>query len=149
MQAMLTFGPATPILGRSVAFALGTGPAAQNCIGTTDANGRAQCTIGSVEQVPGTVPVRVAFGGDGEFLPSTVDSSATVEKRATVLAYTGPANVANDFPATLRGTLGEQGGAPIGGRTVTFTMGTGPSAKSCSGVTDAAGVATCTIRRQW
>ncbi|MGN9909879.1 choice-of-anchor P family protein [Phytohabitans sp. LJ34] len=145
LRGTLTSGPGTPVAGRAVAFALGTGAAAQSCTGTTDANGVAQCQIGSVEQVPGTVPVTLTFAGDGQFLPSTVAGSVTVEKRATVLTYTGPVNVANDFPATLRATLAEQGGGPIGGRTVTFTLGAGSSAQQCGGTTTGAGVVTCTI----
>ena len=145
MQGTLTFGPGAPVTGRTVIFTLGTASAAQICSGTTDGNGRAQCTIDSVEQVPGTVPVRLDFIGDSAFLPSTAVGSITVEKRATVLTSTGPANVANDFPATLRGTLDEQGGGPISGRTVTFRVGTGSSAQSCLGVTDGAGAVACTI----
>jgi Trypsin len=145
LRGTLTYGEGTPVAGRTVAFVLGTGTAAQSCTGTTDANGAAQCTIGSVEQVPGTVPVSLTFNGDGQFLESTVDGLVTVEKRATVLAYTGPVNVANDLPATLRGTLAEQGGGPIGGRSVTFTLGTGSSAQQCTATTTGTGVATCTI----
>jgi hypothetical protein len=91
------------------------------------------------------VPVRVAFGGDDESLPSTVDSSATVEKRATVLAYTARPTWPTTFRPRCAGRWASRAAPPIGGRTVTFTMGTGPSAKSCTCVTDAAGLATCTI----
>ena len=43
--------------------------------------------------------------------------------------------------ATLSGRLLEDDGPPVIGRTVDFTLG----AQACSGVTDASGVASCTV----
>ena len=45
-------GPA--IAGRTVTFTLGSGSSAQTCIGTTDADGTAACTIASVEPIIGS-----------------------------------------------------------------------------------------------
>jgi hypothetical protein len=45
----------------------------------------------------------------------------------------------------MSAVLKEDGTTPIGGRTVTFTLGSGSSAQSCTGSTDLTGTAACTI----
>ncbi|QKW09936.1 hypothetical protein HUT18_29525 [Streptomyces sp. NA04227] len=75
-----------PVAGRSVTLALGRGDDRQACTGTTADDGRARCTIASVDQplnADATVPVTAAFEGDTYYEPS--------RKRATVLLehYTG------------------------------------------------------------
>lgn len=68
--------------------------------------------------------------------------------RATSLSYNGPTTFTNGSPTTLRGTLTRQNGnVPIGNRAMTFTLGAGAAAQSCTATTDAAGVAQCTITR--
>lgn len=46
---------------------------------------------------------------------------------------------------TYSATLTDGNGTPIPGEAVTITLGTGPGAQSCVGITNGAGVATCTI----
>jgi hypothetical protein len=59
-----------PIAGRTVTFTLGT-VTPQNCSGTTDATGTAQCTITPVVQPLGTGTVAANFAGDPFYLPSS------------------------------------------------------------------------------
>src|SRR5207237_4314607 len=68
-----------------------------------------------------------------------------ITKEETTLSYTGDTVIANNTTAHLSGVLLEDGTVPIAGRTVVFTLGTGATAQSCSGVTDGAGVAACDI----
>ena len=69
----------------------------------------------------------------------------TVTLEETTLSYTGDTVIANGGTATMSGVLLEDGVKPIAGRTVLFTLGSGGSAQTCNGVTNATGVATCTI----
>lgn len=69
----------------------------------------------------------------------------TVTLEQTTLSYTGDTVIANGGTATMSGVLLEDGIKPIAGRTVLFTLGTGASQQTCSGVTNASGIATCAI----
>jgi uncharacterized membrane protein len=64
--------------------------------------------------------------------------------RATALTYAGDARVANGRPASLAARLTvADGGAPVPGRSVVLTLGSGAAAQSCTGTTDATGLAAC------
>jgi uncharacterized repeat protein (TIGR01451 family) len=63
----------------------------------------------------------------------------------TTLSYTGDTVIANGGTATMKGVLLEDNIKPIAGRTVVFTLGTGATQQTCSGVTNLSGVATCPI----
>ncbi len=105
----------------------------------------ASCTL-NLNQVPGPYTVTASFAGSGLYEASS--SAATpfiITKEETTLSYTGPTVIANGLPLTVTGVLLEDGVVPIAGRTVSFTLGTGGSAQTCSGVTDATGNASCTI----
>ena len=69
----------------------------------------------------------------------------TVTLEEATLSYTGDTVIANGGTATMSGTLLEDGIKPIAGRTVTFTLGSGITAQTCSAVTDVTGAATCAI----
>jgi hypothetical protein len=47
------------------------------------------------------------FAGDADYITSTASAPFTITKEATTLSFDGPAEVANDYPATLSGTLKE------------------------------------------
>jgi hypothetical protein len=129
------------IAGQTLTFTIG----AQSCNGTTTASGAASCTL-NLNQVPGPYTVSADFAGSGLYQASS--SPATpfiITKEETTLSYTGPTVIANGSPVTLSGVLREDGVVPIAGRTVSFTLGAGGSAQTCSGTTDAAGSASCTV----
>jgi len=77
LSAILTEDSSPGIQGRSVTITLGTGGGAQSCTGTTDATGKAQCTISNVNQPLGPNTVSAAFAGDAFYLPSS-DSEAVI-----------------------------------------------------------------------
>jgi hypothetical protein len=146
LRATLTEASGTPVANRGVSFTVGTGAAAQTCGGTTDGDGVAGCTIPRVLQVGGASSVRVAFDGDGHYLPSGTTAPVSVVKGRTTLRYEGPANVANDFPATFSAVLSQQDGAvALPDRTVRVRLGTGSAVQTCTGTTDGAGRMRCTI----
>jgi Bacterial Ig-like domain (group 3) len=130
-----------PVPGEPVTFTLN---GAESCTGTTDANGSASCSL-TPGEAAGTYTLVASFGGDATHFGSSASSNFVVTLEETTLTYTGPGKAANGVPLTLSGVLQEDGVTPIAGRTATFTIGSGGSAQSCSGVTDASGSASCTI----
>jgi len=143
VSARLTDTSASPpvaIAGMQLRFTLG----ATWCDATTDAAGRAACTL-IPDQAAGPASLQVAFGGSPRFEPSTTSAAFTVTKEQTTLAYGGPTVIANKGGVRLLATLLEEGVTPVVGRPVTFTVGSGPTAQACSGATNSAGTAECTI----
>jgi hypothetical protein len=143
LSATLTLsGTSSGIAGQNITFTLG----AQSCAGTTNAAGLASCSI-TLTQIPGGYTVTASFAGSGNFQASANTVPFTIAKEQTTLTYNGDTVVGNGNPAHMSALLLEDGNAaaPIAGRTVTFTLGTGGSAQTCNGVTNASGTATCTI----
>jgi hypothetical protein len=70
LSGVLLEDGSVPIAGRTVTFALGT-ITPQDCSGTTDATGTAQCTITPVVQPVGPGTVAANFAGDPFYLPSS------------------------------------------------------------------------------
>jgi hypothetical protein len=130
-----------PLAGRTVTFTLN---GAETCSGTTNAAGSASCSI-TPQEAAGAYPLVASFAGDSTHFGTSATATFTVTREETTLAYTGPTRAANGEPLTLSGVLKEDGVTPIAGRTVTFTIGSGGSAQSCAGTTNAAGQASCTI----
>lgn len=137
----------TPLAGRTVSFAVG---ASDTCTATTDAEGKASCTIRPT-QVPGDYTIKTAFAGDSTFGEATVEQEFRITKEQTTLSLNGPTTIlAGSGTATLSATLVE-GGANEGtgqsappdpsGQTVTFTLGT----QTCQATTDAQGHVSCTL----
>lgn len=101
-------------------------------------------------------PSSAAYTITATFTPSSgsyYDGSSgtgalTVTHDDNVLTYTGPVVIANGQPATVSATLTSNGGAaPVSGRTLTFTLGSGGSAQQCTATTTSSGVGTCTVTK--
>ncbi len=141
LSAVLSLsGTSAGVAGETITFTIGT----QSCTGVTDAAGAASCDL-TLNQIPGSYTVTATFAGDGLFQASSASTPFTITREETTLTYTGDTIIANNTTAHLSGVLLEDGTVPIVGRTVVFTLGTDGTAQSCSAVTDAAGVAACTI----
>lgn len=139
LSATLT-SEGTPVPGATIDFAMGT----QTCSGVTDATGSASCSF-VINQVMGTYPLTADYAGDATHLPSSFTGTYTVNKEDTTTTYTGPTLLANGSTVTLSATLLEDGTTPIAGEIVMLTLGSGISAQTCSGITDASGNASCTL----
>lgn len=129
-----------PIANAPVQFTLGS----QSCTASTNAAGSASCTL-VLDQCAGSYTVKANFAGSALYLSSSDSKPFTVTPEETTLSYTGDTAIANGGTATLSGVLLEDNTTPVAGRTVTFTLGSGVNAQTCSGVTNAGGVAVCTI----
>ena len=85
----------------------------------------------------------------------TLDDGLTVTLEESTTTYTGPTVIANGFPVTLTALFEEDGandddgeggvGIPTAGRTMHFQLGSGITAQTCDGVSNALGIASCTI----
>ena len=133
-----------PIAGETVTLALN---AAETCAAVTNANGVASCSITPNERA-GTYAVTASFTGDTSKAPQLLASSGSnnyvVTPEETAIAYTGPSIAVSGMPIVLSANLTTDG-SPLGGRAVLMTLGSGSTAQSCTGTTNAAGYASCTI----
>jgi hypothetical protein len=119
----------------------------QSCTATTNASGVATCAV-TTNEPGGTYTLSGSFGGDTTTTPvllsSTGTSTFTENKAPTTVTYTGSTTITSGKSPTLSATL-TSNGTPLGGQTVTFTVGSGNSAQKCSGTTNAAGTVSCSI----
>ena len=130
-------GSDAPLPFRTIVFQLGS----QSCSASADADGHAECPI-TLNQAAGSYTVSASFAGSGSLEPASDSASFTIEKEDTTLTYGGPAEKDYHDVFTARATLIEDDGPAVAGKAITFTLGLGDS---CSGTTDAAGVASCSI----
>lgn len=131
-----------PVVGRTVTFRVDGMPVGS---ATTEALGIAQMqwTI-PASMSTGLHTVTAGFNQDSHYFASASNAAALmVDSEVTVLTYTGPASAKAQKPVTLTASLTDDEGAPLAGRTVSFTLGT----QGCSATTDATGKASCTIAK--
>jgi hypothetical protein len=141
LSATLTLsGTSAGVANQTITFTIGT----QSCTGVTNASGVASCNL-TPDQIPGSYTVNASFAGANLYQPSSASAQFTITKEETTLSYTGNTVIANNTTAHLSGVLLEDGAVPIAGRSVVFTLGTGGSAQTCTGTTDATGTAACSV----
>ncbi len=120
----------------------------QSCSANTNGNGVATCSV-TPTGPPSTYSLIGSFGGDTTttpvLLPSSGSSTFTETKAPTTVTYTGSTQTTTGQAPSLSATLTASSGTPLPGQTVTFTVGTGSSAQHCSGTTNSAGHASCSI----
>jgi Bacterial Ig-like domain (group 3) len=128
--------------GKTVTFQIGSS-STDTCSATTNASGKASCSI-TPTQVPGTYTITASFGGDALYRAATDSSKTfTITRDETAVTYTGALTIDYHDPATASATLTDpDGGAPLTGKTLTFTLGVGDT---CSAMTNLFGTASCSI----
>ncbi|PWK78587.1 Ig-like domain-containing protein [Lentzea atacamensis] len=129
----------TPVPNAALVFRLNS---TETCVGTTNANGVASCSITPNENA-GTYSLAIGYGGDVVHHPSSTQVQFEVTRKPTTLTYTGA--LTGDFhdPATVSARLTLTGtGAPVGDQPVVFTLN---NTETCTGTTNASGVASCSI----
>ena len=130
----------TPVVGRTVTFTLGAG---DTCSDTTDSSGVASCSI-TPTQPAGAVNIVSAFAGDTHYTASSDTEAFVITHEETTLTYTGPTvNLQGARGVALRAQLLEDGLFPPvpSGQTITLSLG----GQTCTGTTDSAGNASCTL----
>jgi hypothetical protein len=129
-----------PVVGATLTFGLD----GQSCSASTDSAGHAACNI-TPNEPAGSYPLTVGYGGTYQLEAASFSGTFVVTHEETTVTYTGPILLAQNMANTFTALLREDGISPIAGRTVKITVGSGPSSQSCSGPTNASGVATCSI----
>jgi hypothetical protein len=114
--------------------------ATETCVGTTNSNGVASCSI-TPDEVAGAYPLAIGYGGDVTHQPSGTEARFEVTRKPTTLTYTGA--VTGDFhdPATVSARL-TVFGAPVASQPVAFKL---DNTETCTGTTNADGVASCAL----
>src|SRR5215469_4193065 len=142
LTAVLTvLSTGVPIPSATVQFTLGS----QSCNATTNVFGLASCGV-ILNQAAGNYMVTTSFSGIfGTDAGTSTSKPFVITLEETTLSYTGDTVIANGGTAHLSGVLREDNVTPIAGRTVSFTLGTGTTAQTCNGITDATGKSACTI----
>jgi hypothetical protein len=112
----------------------------QSCVATTNFLGLAACWI-SITQAPGSYVVTSTFAGDAAYAGSTDTDSFQVTREETSIDVLTPQYVAASRTVALSAKLLEDNQTPIAGRTLTLSLGS----HSCTGTTNASGIATCTV----
>ena len=137
-----------PIVNEPVTFTLN---GSESCTATTDATGTATCDITAGEP-SSSYTLTATFPGDTTTSTPIGSNSSTntftVNPDTSALTYTGSTSAVNGQPTTLSGTLTTDTpttGTPLPTKVVTFTVGSGTTAQSCSGTTDVNGDVSCTI----
>ena len=139
---------ATPVVGRTLTFTLGSGPTAQTCTpapAPTNSSGTVSCTIDNVNQVVGPVPLTVAFASDGYYQPANAATTVTVgpEQTGTTLTVASATSDYNDATTVTATLIDQYTGAGAANEPVTFMLG---ATQPCGPVmTNASGVASCQI----
>jgi hypothetical protein len=140
----------SPIQGKTITFQIGSS-LSDTCSATTDSTGVASCSI-RLSQVPGLYNVTASFTGDSMYAASSdLGDAFTIGREETSLTYNGPPVILAGSGSSVSAKLVE-GGANShddegsltpspSGQVITFTLG----AQSCSGITDATGVASCFV----
>jgi Bacterial Ig-like domain (group 3) len=145
LSGTLTSG-GSPVVGQSVTLTLGSGSSmpAQGCVAVTGATGAASCTVSGVNQPVGPNPVVVTYAGNNDYGSSTAQGAVQVGPSTTSTVLTvNPTSGTYGEPVTVSATLTDTytgTGAP--GEKVTLTLN---GTQSCTGTTNASGVASCSI----
>ncbi len=127
--------------GQTVTLTIGSGSSSQSCTGTSNAAGQVSCTIAKVNQSACSVTVTATYGGSKYYQSSEASGTATIQTPTTLTVSAGTAPYGSS--TTLTGTLTNSvTGAPLAGQTVTLTLN---GSQSCTGTTNASGVASCSI----
>lgn len=130
-----------PIASMLVTFSLGSGDSCGPA--TTGVSGVASCPITPTQQA-GTLTITASFAGNADYRSSTDAESFVVTQEETTLTYIGPTVILQGASGvTLQAKLLEDGTtAPMPvGRTITLGLGT----QTCTGATNASGIASCSL----
>ena len=134
----------TPLSGQPVTLTLGSGGSSQTCSGTTDSLGNVSCPVSAVNQPVGPTPVSATYGGNTYYAGSTVTGSVQIgPSQVSTTLTVAPVTGTYGSPVTLTGTLvNNYTNTPVPSETVTLKVN---GTQSCSAVTNASGVASCTV----
>ena len=115
LSATLKAG-SSPLSGQTVVLKVGT----QSCTATTNSAGSASCQV-KLTQTPGSVALTATFAGTSKYLPASASGTFTIQKASSQIELT--TSSCNAKSPAVSAKLVDDNGKPLGGRTVTFTVG--------------------------
>jgi M6 family metalloprotease-like protein len=131
-------GSGAPVPNQPVTLSIGT----QSCSASTDAAGHGACQV-TLNQHPGSYTLSASFAGDQAYNAANASTPFTINQEQSQLTYTGATTSDYHDAFTASATLVDpDGGGPIAGKSVTFTLG---ASDTCTATTTSAGVASCSI----
>jgi hypothetical protein len=130
-----------PVAGKLLTFTLSNN---ETCTSVTDVNGNGTCSVTPSEPA-GTYQLNASFAGDTDFAKSSGSADFVVDLAPATVTYIGPKLIGGGASVTLSAMLADDSNAPIAGRMLTLTLGSGAGAQSCSATTDTTGSASCVI----
>jgi uncharacterized repeat protein (TIGR01451 family) len=140
VSATLTDDSSNALAGKTVNFTLnGT----DVCSGTTDAFGTASCSL-TPSEAAGPYSIVASFDDttDPQYATSSTSAGFDVTLEESTTTYVGPTVILQGSSGvTLSGKFLEDGVTPVAGRTLTLGLGS----QTCTGTTNASGIATCTL----
>jgi hypothetical protein len=133
--------PPTVVTGASVSLAMG----AESCVAITDDHGEALCSVTLTEDAATGGAALASYAGDATHDASSTSAAFAVGLEETRIEYTGPEVFASGASATLTARLSTDVSVPLANRSVTLTLGSDVGAQSCTALTNAAGIASCSL----
>ena len=131
-------GNDAPVPSQPVTLSVGS----QSCVATTDTAGHASCQL-TLNQHPGSYTLSASFASDPAYNGANASASFTINKEESQVTYTGATTADYHDAFTASATLVDpDGGGPISGKNITFTLGSGDT---CSATTNGVGSASCSI----
>jgi hypothetical protein len=137
----LSTTPPTGIPGASVSLQMG----AESCTAITDDHGEAMCSVTPLESATNQGDAFATYAGDATHDASSTNTTFAVGLEETRIDYTGPEVFALGASAQLTARLTTDVTVPLGARSVTFKLGAGSTAQSCTAITTATGLASCSV----
>jgi len=133
--------PSEMISGATVTFNLSDGVNTLIATALTDGTGLATANP-TLNVPPGNYNLTVSVARLGKHDAASTTVPYVVERRPTLLVYTGSVNAQYSDPAALSAVLTDKlNGTPLPGMTISFNLGS----QSASGVTDVSGIASAVI----
>jgi PKD repeat protein len=140
LKASVVDDQGAPVVGRAVGF-YEDGGAVPVATAMTDGSGLASVMDVFPAGQVGSHTIVARFAGDSLHTASASAGAYTVTKDGTLTTYTGATSSQPSHTAAASAVLTDDALRPLSGETVTFTVGT----QECTAVTNASGVAACTI----
>jgi PKD repeat protein len=131
-----------PVADAAITFDLDN--AGGSCHGVTNSSGVANCSL-----IPtiasGPTSINIHFASTAQYRSVQTGAPFNVTAEETRLTITVPSTTALGSQATLSGKLTDDEGTPLSGRGLTFSLGSGTSARTCSTTTSTDGSASCAV----
>ena len=135
----------TDLLPTGLTFVSMTGDAAKYSCSANVCTSLVPLAKGSGAPITVTAKIDATFTGNSQYAAATTNRPFDLHPQGTGLTLNPPDPTINGNPTTLTGTLTDTTGAPLSGRPLTLTMGSGTTAQTCTAPTDATGAARCVI----